>query len=149
MTRRRSPESPIPVLRETGGEVFAGTINQNGSLEVEVEKAASDTMLSKIIYSVEEAQAKKGKLQRFSDAFGVYYTPAMFVLGVLVATVPPLFAWEQNGCRSSTGDSWSSWSRAPAASPSRSPWPSWLPWRKRPTKEQSSREAPTLSLSTG
>ena len=53
---------PIPVLRETGGEVFAGTINQNGSLEVEVEKAASETMLSKIIYSVEEAQAKKGKL---------------------------------------------------------------------------------------
>ena len=87
---------PIPVLRETGGEVFAGTINQKGSLEVEVEKAASDTMLSKIIYSVEEAQAKKGKLQRFSDAFGVYYTPAMFVLGVLVAVVPPLFtgvAW--------------------------------------------------------
>lgn len=87
---------PVPVLREAGGEVFAGTINQNGSLEVEVEKAASETMLSKIICSVEEAQANKGKLQRFSDAFGVYYTPAMFVLGVLVAVVPPLFvgaAW--------------------------------------------------------
>jgi len=81
---------PIPVLRETGGEVFAGTINRNGSLEVEVEKPASESMLSKIIYSVEEAQARKGKLQRFSDAFGVYYTPAMFVLGVLVAIVPPL-----------------------------------------------------------
>jgi Cd2+/Zn2+-exporting ATPase len=86
---------PIPVLREAGGEVFAGTINQNGSLEVEVEKPASETMLSKIIYSVEEAQAKKGKLQRFSDAFGVYYTPAMFVLGVLVAVVPPLFLGAQ------------------------------------------------------
>ncbi|MCX5831547.1 MAG: heavy metal translocating P-type ATPase [Deltaproteobacteria bacterium] len=82
---------PIPVLREAGGDVFAGTINQNGSLEVEVGKPASETMLSKIIYSVEEAQAKKGKLQRFSDSFGVYYTPAMFVLGVLVAIVPPLF----------------------------------------------------------
>jgi len=82
---------PIPVLRETGGDVFAGTINQNGSLDVEVGKLASETMLSKIIYSVEEAQAKKGKLQRFSDSFGVYYTPAMFVLGVLVAIVPPLF----------------------------------------------------------
>ncbi len=81
---------PVPKLQEPGGGVFAGTINQNGSLEVEVEKAAADTMLSKIIYSVEEAQAKKGKLQRFSDAFGVYYTPAMFVLGVLVAVVPPL-----------------------------------------------------------
>jgi Cd2+/Zn2+-exporting ATPase len=82
---------PIPVLREAGGDVFAGTINQNGSLEVEVGKPASETMLSKIIYSVEEAQAKKGKLQRFSDSFGVYYTPAMFVLGGLVAIVPPLF----------------------------------------------------------
>jgi Zn2+/Cd2+-exporting ATPase len=82
---------PIPVLREAGGDVFAGTINQNGSLEVEVRKPASETMLSKIIYSVEEAQAKKGKLQRFSDAFGVYYTPAMFLLGVFVAIVPPLF----------------------------------------------------------
>ncbi|MGC8491548.1 MAG: heavy metal translocating P-type ATPase [Syntrophobacteraceae bacterium] len=82
---------PIPVLREKGGEVFAGTINQNGSLEVEVEKPASETMLSKIILAVEEAQARKGRLQRFSDAFGVYYTPAMFVLGVLVAVVPPLF----------------------------------------------------------
>lgn len=82
---------PIPVLRGVGGEVFAGTINQNGSLEVEVRKPASETMLSKIIYSVEEAQAKKGKLQRFSDAFGIYYTPAMFALGVLVAVVPPLF----------------------------------------------------------
>jgi Zn2+/Cd2+-exporting ATPase len=81
---------PIPVLRAAGGDVFAGTINQNGSLEVEVKKTASETMLSKIIYSVEEAQAKKGKLQRFSDAFGVYYTPAMFLLGVLVAIVPPL-----------------------------------------------------------
>ena len=82
---------PIPILRETGGDVFAGTINQNGSLELEVRKPASETMLSKIIYSVEEAQAKKGKLQRFSDSFGTYYTPAMFVLGVLVAVVPPLF----------------------------------------------------------
>ncbi len=82
---------PIPVLRKSGGDVFAGTINQNGSLEVQVQKPASETMLSKIICSVEEAQAKKGKLQRFSDAFGVYYTPAMFVLGILVAVIPPLF----------------------------------------------------------
>lgn len=82
---------PIPVRREAGGEVFAGTINQNGSLEVCVEKPASEAMLSRIIHSVEEAQAQKTSLQRFSDSFGTYYTPAMFVLGVLVATVPPLF----------------------------------------------------------
>ncbi|MEN6642003.1 MAG: heavy metal translocating P-type ATPase [Armatimonadia bacterium] len=82
---------PIPVRREAGGEVFAGTINQNGSLEVQVRKPASEAMLSRIIYSVEEAQAEKTSLQRFSDSFGKYYTPAMFVLGVLVATLPPLF----------------------------------------------------------
>ena len=82
---------PIPVRREVGGDVFAGTINQNGSLEVQVGKPASEAMLSRIIHSVEEAQAKKTSLQRFSDSFGTYYTPAMFVLGVLVATVPPLF----------------------------------------------------------
>jgi Cd2+/Zn2+-exporting ATPase len=82
---------PIPVRREAGGDVFAGTISQNGSLEVQVGKPASEAMLSRIIYSVEEAQAKKTSLQRFSDSFGKYYTPAMFVLGVLVAIVPPLF----------------------------------------------------------
>jgi Cd2+/Zn2+-exporting ATPase len=82
---------PVPVRREPGNDVFAGTINQNGVLEVEVEKPASETMLSRIICSVEEAQAKKTSFQRFSDSFGTYYTPAMFVLGVLVATVPPLF----------------------------------------------------------
>ena len=82
---------PVPVRREPGDDVFAGTINQNGALEVEVEKPASETMLSRIILSVEEAQAKRTSYQRFSDSFGTYYTPAMFLLGVLVATVPPLF----------------------------------------------------------
>jgi Cd2+/Zn2+-exporting ATPase len=86
----------IPVRKALGDDVYAGTINQSGSLEVRVNKVVSDTMLSKIIMSVEEAQAKKTSYQTFSDNFAKYYTPAMFVLGVLVATVPPLFfgaAW--------------------------------------------------------
>lgn len=81
----------IPARKQSGDEVFAGTINQNGSLEVRVNKPASETMLSKIICSVEEAQTKKTSYQTFSDNFGKYYTPAMFVLGILVAVVPPLF----------------------------------------------------------
>jgi len=81
----------VPEHKTSGREVFAGTINQSGSLEVVVDKPASETMLSKIIMSVEEAQAKRTSYQTFSDAFAKYYTPAMFVLGVLVATVPPLF----------------------------------------------------------
>lgn len=81
----------IPARKQLGDEVFAGTINQNGSLEVQVSKPASETMLSKIICSVEEAQSKKTSYQTFSDNFGKYYTPSMFVLGVLVAIIPPLF----------------------------------------------------------
>src|SRR5450759_1683419 len=86
----------IPVRKELGDAVFAGTMNQNGSIEIDVDKPASETMLSKIICSVEEAQAKKTSYQTFSDKFGKYYTPLMFLLGILVATIPPLFfgaAW--------------------------------------------------------
>ena len=81
----------IPVQKQLGDDVFAGTINQNGSLEVQVDKPADETMLSKVISSVEEAQARKTSYQTFADSFGKYYTPAMFVLGILVATIPPLF----------------------------------------------------------
>jgi Cd2+/Zn2+-exporting ATPase len=81
----------VPVHKKPGETVFAGTVNQNGSLEVQVDKPAAETMLSKIIMSVEEAQARKTSYQTFSDNFAKYYTPAMFVLGVLVAVVPPLF----------------------------------------------------------
>lgn len=61
---------PVPVHRGPGEDVFAGTINQNGSLEVRVTKPASETMLSRIICSVEEAQAQRTSYQRFSDSFG-------------------------------------------------------------------------------
>jgi len=81
----------IPVRKNRDDDVFAGTINQNGSLEVRVGKLASETMLSEIICSVEDTQANRTSYQRFSDNFAKYYTPAMFILGVLVAMVPPLF----------------------------------------------------------
>jgi Cd2+/Zn2+-exporting ATPase len=80
----------FPVTKTIGDMVFAGTINQKSFIEVRVDKPASETMLSKIIYSVEEAQAKKISFQRFSDKFSNAYTPAMFVLGTLVAVIPPL-----------------------------------------------------------
>lgn len=89
-------QSPItgesmPVEKRSGNEVFAGTINQRGSLEIRVTKKASDTTLARIIHSVEEAQAKKSSYQRFGEKFGKYYTPAMLALGVGVAIIPPLF----------------------------------------------------------
>ncbi len=82
---------PIPVRKQVGDDVFTGTINQDGSLEVRVDKPASETMLSKIICSVEEAQARKTSYQTFADGFGKYYTPIMLLLGILVAVIPPLF----------------------------------------------------------
>jgi Cd2+/Zn2+-exporting ATPase len=81
----------IPAAKKSGDVVFAATINQRGSLEITVTKKSSDTTLAKIIHSVEDAQAKKSSYQRFGERFGKYYTPAMFVLGIGVAVIPPLF----------------------------------------------------------
>lgn len=80
----------IPVEKKEGDEVFAGTFNQRGVLEVMVTKLSKDTTLAKIIHSVEEAQARKSSYQRFGEIFGKYYTPAMFALAFAVAVVPPL-----------------------------------------------------------
>jgi Cd2+/Zn2+-exporting ATPase len=81
----------LPVPKEPGDEVFAGTINGEGVLQVEVSRLATDTTLSRIIRMVEEAQAMRAPTQRFVDRFAHYYTPAMMVLALLVAAVPPLF----------------------------------------------------------
>ncbi|HJW85729.1 MAG TPA: cation-translocating P-type ATPase [Candidatus Brocadiaceae bacterium] len=80
----------IPVEKKEGDDVFAGTFNQRGVLEVMVTKLAKDTTLAKIIHSVEEAQARKSSYQRFGEKFGKYYTPSMFALAFAVAVVPPL-----------------------------------------------------------
>lgn len=80
----------IPVDKAIGDEVYAGTINQNGSLEFEVTKPASDTVLARIIHAVEEAQGKRAPTQRFVDRFAAVYTPAVFVAALLVAVGSPL-----------------------------------------------------------
>ncbi len=81
----------IPVEKHPGTEVYASTLNGRGALEIRVTKLAQDTTLAKIIHLVEEAQTKKSAAQRFSERFGQIYTPVMFGLAVLLATVPPLF----------------------------------------------------------
>lgn len=80
----------IPVEKKERDDVFAGTLNQRGVLEVVVTKLSEDTTLAKIIHSVEEAQARKSSYQRFGEKFGKYYTPSMFALAFAVAVVPPL-----------------------------------------------------------
>ncbi|MBL8277238.1 MAG: heavy metal translocating P-type ATPase [Pelomonas sp.] len=84
----------IPVDKAPGDDVFAGTINQSGSLEFEVTKPASDTVLARIIHAVEEAQGQRAPTQRFVDKFAAIYTPAVFVLALAVAVGTPfLMGW--------------------------------------------------------
>ncbi len=89
----------VPVDKKPGDPVYAGTINGEGSLTVRVTKAANDSTLARIIKLVEEAEGQKAPTQRFVDKFARIYTPAVFVVALLVALVPPLIM----------GAAWSDW----------------------------------------
>jgi Cd2+/Zn2+-exporting ATPase len=80
----------VPVEKNVGDEVFAGSINGDGALEIEVTRLASDNTLSRLIHLVEEAQAQKTPAQRFVDRFARVYTPAVVAAAVLIAALPPL-----------------------------------------------------------
>ncbi|WP_409267363.1 heavy metal translocating P-type ATPase [Massilia sp. BHUDP2] len=80
----------IPVAKGIGDKVFAGTVNENGAFEYRVTASHSNSTLSRIIRAVEEAQASRAPTQRFVDQFSRIYTPAVFVIALLVAVVPPL-----------------------------------------------------------
>jgi Zn2+/Cd2+-exporting ATPase len=89
----------VPVAKQVNEEVFAGTLNEEGVLEVKVTKRVDDTTIAKIIHLVEEAQAERAPSQAFVDKFAKYYTPVIMMVAALVAIVPPLFF----------GADWSEW----------------------------------------
>ena len=80
----------VPVERGVGDQVFSGTINGSGVIEVEATQPASNSTIARIVHMVEEAQARKAPAQRFVDVFARYYTPAVVVAAALVALAPPL-----------------------------------------------------------
>ncbi len=80
----------IPVNKGVGEEVFAGTINGEGALDIRVTRRAADNTLNRIIRMVEDAQSVRAPSQRMIDRFAHYYTPGVMVLAALVALVPPL-----------------------------------------------------------
>lgn len=88
----------LPVDKEPGDQVYAGTVNESGSLEVKVTRLSEDTTIARIIHLVEEAQDQKAPTQAFIDRFAGVYTPIVFVLAILVMVVPPLAgfgAWSE------------------------------------------------------
>ena len=79
----------LPVDKHPGDELFAGTINGRGWLEMRVTRLRRDTTLARIIHLVETAQAQRAPAQAFVDRFARYYTPAVIALAVGVAVIPP------------------------------------------------------------
>jgi Cd2+/Zn2+-exporting ATPase len=80
----------VPVEKQLGDTVFAGSINGEGALEVRATKTFADNTIARIITMVEEAQEKKGKSQRFIERFGARYSPIVLLIGILIAILPPL-----------------------------------------------------------
>ncbi|CAN7260172.1 heavy metal translocating P-type ATPase [Rhizobium sp. LjRoot30] len=89
----------VPVRKEVGDTVFAGTVNGDAALRIRVTAAAEDNTIARVVRLVEEAQESKAPTERFIDRFSKYYTPGVVAVAALVAILPPLVA----------SASWSEW----------------------------------------
>jgi Cd2+/Zn2+-exporting ATPase len=80
----------VPVKKDKGDEVFAGTINQDAALDVRVTKLARDNTLARVMKLVEEAQSQQSPTQQFIDRFTQRFVPTVFIIVALVIVIPPL-----------------------------------------------------------
>ncbi len=80
----------LPVEKQIGDMVYAGSINERGSFEFRVNTLPTDTLIAKIVRAVQQAQAERAPTQRFVDKFSKYYTPTMVIFAVLIAIIPSL-----------------------------------------------------------
>ena len=82
----------VPVDKVPGDEVFAGSINGRGALDILVTRLGTDTTLARIVHLVEHAQEERAPAQQYVERFARIYTPAVLALALLVAALPPLLA---------------------------------------------------------
>jgi len=87
----------VPVSRGPGDPVFAGTVNGEGTLEVEASGPLGDALITRIVEQVRAAQAGRAPVERRISQFARYYTPAVVIVAILVMTVPLLHAWLSGG----------------------------------------------------
>ena len=80
----------VPVLKGVGDEVFSGTVNEDGYLEIKVTTAAKDSMISKIVTLVKSSQLNRSETETLVEKVAKYYTPVMMVAAICVALIPPL-----------------------------------------------------------
>ena len=88
-----------PVAKRRGDGVFAGTINEDGAIEIVTTKPADDSTLARITRLVSDAQSKRSQAEQWVETFARYYTPSVMALAVAVMLLPPLLA----------GGSWTGW----------------------------------------
>jgi Cd2+/Zn2+-exporting ATPase len=80
----------VPVDKTAGDEVYAGTLNEAGYLEIQTTAGAGEHTLARVVELVEDAEAARTDSERFVDRFAGYYTPVVVTLAILAAVVPPL-----------------------------------------------------------
>jgi Cd2+/Zn2+-exporting ATPase len=99
----------VPVACAPGGPVYAGTLNGEGTLEIEASGPASGSLINRIVAQVREAQTGRAALERWINRFAAVYTPAVVIFSLLVMVVPPLLYWAGSDGHDINWQLWHDW----------------------------------------